>query len=158
MRLKELLAEVNIDNESGAGSVPFNQNVDYMGLRVKMRPSVFLKLASPLDHEISVDSLVDYIKSGGAIGAPFLQIIIPPEWEEGDFSKDARVRGHEGRNRMMAVQKVEGDDPIEVHLFFAAGVRRRHLTDEMIAKLNKYIIPEEGDSYSFLGPYFILQG
>jgi hypothetical protein len=46
MRAQEFL-EYKINNRSGIGSVPYNQEVDYFGLRVAMRPSTFLKLALP---------------------------------------------------------------------------------------------------------------
>jgi len=103
MRLRELLSEVKIDNKQGAGAVPYNQEIDYFGLRTAMRPSTFLRLAAPLGQEHSAE-LEKYIADGGAIGAPFLEIKIPMEWDDGDFSKPAQVAGHEGRNRMTAVQ------------------------------------------------------
>ena len=88
MRLRELLSEVKIDNKDGAGAVPYNQDVDYFGLRVMMRPSTFLRLAAPLGQEHSAE-LEKYIADGGAIGAPFLEIKIPPEWDDCDYSKTA---------------------------------------------------------------------
>jgi spore germination cell wall hydrolase CwlJ-like protein/GNAT superfamily N-acetyltransferase len=38
------LDEYKVDNSAGLGATPNNSNVDYKGLRVLMRPSVFLKL------------------------------------------------------------------------------------------------------------------
>jgi hypothetical protein len=119
---------VNIDNVNGRGAVPINQEVDYFGMRTKMRPSMFLKLAAPLASGPN-DEMVDYIRQGGAIGAPFLIVDVPE-----DLNQDIpHVVGHEGRNRMKAVMKAEGDDPIEVHLFFRGAVNRaRHLTKEIV--------------------------
>jgi hypothetical protein len=99
-----------------------------LAMRTKMRPSVFLKLAAPLAGGPK-DEMVNYIKQGGAIGAPFLIVDVPE-----DLNKDIpTVVGHEGRNRMKAVMKAEGDDPIEVHLFFRGAVNRaRHLTKEIV--------------------------
>lgn len=140
MKLCELfdtLDELKIDNRHGAGAVPDNLNVDYLGLNVQMKPSMFLKLAAHLSNPQSAAELADYIKQGGAIGAPFLSIELPEEWFDNtpDYNKPARISGHEGRNRMIAVQKVEGDNPVEVHLFFRGGLRRRHLTPEIIERL-----------------------
>ena len=151
MRLTDLF-EVNIDNDRGWGSVPNNQEVDYLGLRVKMRPSIFLKLAAPLEEKSSLD-VKNRIASGGSIASPYLVIAIPKEWMDGDFSKPARVETHEGRNRMKAILEVEGNEPIEVHLFFADGVRNRHLTNKMINAMNNSIIPEESEQ-TISGPFW----
>lgn len=140
MKLCELfntLDELKIDNRHGAGAVPDNLNVDYLGLNVQMKPSIFLKLAAKLSMPTSADELTDYIKQGGAIGAPFLNIQLPDEWTDDvpNYDKPARIVGHEGRNRMIAAQRAEGDNPVEVHLFFRGGLRRRHLTPEIIELL-----------------------
>ena len=48
--MTDVLAEaVNIDNKNGRGAVPHNQEVDYFGMRVKMKPSTFIALASKLE-------------------------------------------------------------------------------------------------------------
>jgi putative chitinase len=134
------LSEVTIDNREGAGAVPYNADVDYFGLRVQMRPSTFLKLAAPLGGPHN-EKLEQYIAQGGAIGAPFLMIDIPEGWEAGDFSQPAEVTGHEGRNRVSAVLKLEGDAPIEMHLF-PRYLRRRHLTPQWIEALNRGLTAE----------------
>jgi putative chitinase len=149
------LDEVTIDNKDGWGNVPYNQNVNYMGLRVQMTPRKFLELASELEVPRSVDSIEAHIRKGGSIGAPFLQVVIPPEWFDGDLSKPARIRGHEGRNRMIAVLKAEGNTPIETHLFFNGGVRNRDLTPEIIKRLNQDITSERETLNK--GPWFALQ-
>jgi hypothetical protein len=153
MRAREFISEVEIDNQQGWGSVPKNLNVDYLGLKVLMRPSTFLRLAAPLEGPGS-QAIAHHISQGGSIGAPFLDIKIPKDWFDGDFTEPARVVGHEGRNRMIAVRKVEGDDPIEVHLFFRDGLRHRHLTDEIIQQLDQQLAPERGLQPAFPGPYF----
>jgi putative chitinase len=152
MRLRELLSEVKIDNKQGAGAVPFNQEIDYFGLRTTMRPSTFLRLAAPLGQEHSAE-LEQYIANGGAIGAPFLEIKIPPEWDDGDFSKPAQVAGHEGRNRMTAVKKLEGDAPIEVHILPRGGYRARDITPEFKAALAKSLYAEKSTNL-VSGPLF----
>ena len=134
------LDEVNIDNRAGAGAVPYNTEVDYFGLRVMMRPSIFLKLAAPLGQPHN-EKLEQYIAQGGAIGSPFIMVDIPEAWEDGDFSQLAEVTGHEGRNRVSAVLKLEGDAPIEMHLF-PRYLRRRHLTSQWIEALNRGLTAE----------------
>jgi hypothetical protein len=154
MRLLELfgsLPEVRIDNQTGWGEVPDNRNVDYLGLRVKVKPSVFLRLSHSLQDEVSPD-ILSHIKSGGAIAAPFLDIRLPGAWSDGDLSDDARVMNHEGRNRMTAILRMEGDEPIETHLFFRGGLRNRDLTPEIIERLDQSIIGQRGDRIR--GPWF----
>jgi predicted chitinase len=152
MRLRELLSEVKIDNHKGAGAVPYNQDVDYFGLQVMMKPSTFLRLAAPLGQEHSAE-LEKYIADGGAIGAPFLEIKIPPEWDDGDFSKPAQVAGHEGRNRMTAIQKLEGDTPIEVHIFPRGGYRARDITPEFRSAIARGLQAEKATNI-IAGPLF----
>lgn len=141
------LAEYKVDNRNGLGSVPYNQEVHYFGLKVMMKPSTFLKLAAPLIDPKSVPFIRDHLAKGGAIGAPFLKIEIPDDWLSGDFSKPAVVIGHEGRNRMSAVYIEEGDEPGEVHLFTRGEnkeVRARHLTPQIIEHMKKGMVKEMG--------------
>ncbi len=152
LKLIETLDEVRIDNKNGWGNVPFNQNVDYMGLRVHMKPSMFLELAHEIKEPLSAGDIEAHIRSGGAIGAPFLMVNIPEEWFDSDMIKPAWVRGHEGRNRMIAIRRTEGDLPVETHLFFSGGVRNRDLTPEIIDRLNRDIVSERGDLNK--GPWF----
>lgn len=155
MRLIHLKEENSIiDNKEGLGNVPNNMNIDYLGLRVKMSPSVFLKLAAPLEIPVSVEYIESHLENGGKIGAPFLSIKFPAEWEDNDFSELAKIVGHEGRNRMIAVRNVYGNNPIETHLLFSHGVRNRHLTPNIISHLNKKLISETGDILT--GPFFTL--
>ena len=139
------LKEYKVDNVNGWGQTPINQNVDYQGLRVMMRPSTFLELAAPLKEpkKQTIDDIVQHLNAGGALGSPFLLIKIPAEWDDGDFSAYAKVSGHEGRNRMIAIQQVEGDDPVEVHLF-PVGYRNRHMTPEFVKNLNKGLTKQLG--------------
>jgi hypothetical protein len=133
-----LVEDVKIDNKDGWGAVPWNQEVDYRGLRVKMKPSVFINLAASRNGEPPVPKVVDYVKGGGAIGAPFLQIFV-----DEDDSQIPEVRGHEGRSRMAAILEVHGDVPVEVHLFFQGKVNRnRHITPEFVEKIQRYLISE----------------
>lgn len=132
------ISEVTIDNRHGIGSTPYNQEVDYRGLRVLMKPSVFLDLAAFLHVDDRNEYVEKAIADGVAIGAPFLIIKIPVAWfDSGDYSEPAQVVSHEGRNRMQAVWDVEGNKPIETHLFFRDDIRNRDLTPEIIEALNQ---------------------
>ena len=146
-----LTEDVKIDNKEGWGSVPWNQEVDYRGLRVKMKPSVFINLAASRNGEPPVPKVVDYVKGGGAIGAPFLQIFV-----DDDDSQIPEVRGHEGRSRMAAILEVHGDIPVETHLFFQGKVNRnRHITPEFVEKIQRYLISENDKMVR--GPLFEIQ-
>jgi predicted chitinase len=149
--------EYKVDNDingEGLGATGYNANVAYRGMRVLMRPSTFLSLALPLDKPVSVEHIKQHMQAGGALGSPFLIFDFPVEWEDGDFSESARIVGHEGRNRMLAIQDLEGDDPVEVHMFGLGELRARHLTPEIVKHLqtgmlnqnkSKLITPIKGD-------------
>jgi len=152
------LKEVKIDNDNGMGAVPNNAEVDYHGLRVLMRPTMFLSLATdmpenPEDIE-SVKGIAAKMRQGVGIGAPWLDIIIPKEWEDGDFKQPAKVRNHEGRHRMNAIIAEEGNAPVEVHIF-CPGFRRRHLTPEIIKHLNGGAMKEKSTQFIH-GPLFTM--
>lgn len=151
--LSENLSEYKVDNVEGLGSVPYNQNVDYFGLRVLMKPSTFLNLALPLNEPRSVEYIMQHLKNGGALGAPFLEVKIPADWEEDDFTQPASIFGHEGRNRMLAIQKLEGDDPVEVHLLLKNGWRARNLTPDMIKEMQNGMMNQSRNRY-VTGPLF----
>jgi pyrimidine deaminase RibD-like protein len=149
---KKSLDEVNVDNREGWGSTPYNQDVDYFGLRVLMTPRTFLKLAVPLTEPTSQQDIEKHIQQGGSIGAPFLMIDIPDAWHDGDFGEPAQVTGHEGRNRMRAILAVEGNEPVEVHLF-PRGLRHRHLTADFVQALNRGMYAER-TRFEAPGPLF----
>jgi len=146
MRAKEFITEYKVDNVQGLGSTPYNSNVDYRGLRVAMKPSVFLSLAAHLSDPGSVDYIAQHLEDGGSLGAPFLTVDIPEKYFDGDFTglNYANVTGHEGRNRMLAIQKVHGDDPVEVHIFPKGEVRARHLTPDIVEQLQLAMRSQDG--------------
>jgi 8-oxo-dGTP pyrophosphatase MutT (NUDIX family) len=147
------ISEVAVDNTHGAGETPNHQEIDYLGLRVKMRPSVFLKLTPPLLNSPALPGMIDYIKQGGAIAAPQLYLAVPRDWEDDeDFTKSARVQSHEGCHRMQAILEVEGDEPVETHIL-GLGMRRRHMTDEMIERMQQSLI-SQGLNRLVTGPIF----
>jgi hypothetical protein len=152
MRAHEFLTEHQMDNVNGWGATPINQNVDYMGLRVRMSPEVFLKLAARLTEPTSSKAILQHLEQGGKLAAPFLLIDIPEEWEDGDLSRPASVSGHEGRNRMIALQDFEGTQAQEVHIF-PRQYRNRHMTPKWIEKLNSQLYPERS-AEPISGPFW----
>lgn len=144
-----------IDNVKGWGVVPDNQNVDYLGMRVRMGAGTFLRLAAPLSRQAatSVDDIRHHLETGGKVGSPWLTIRIPPEWSDGDFSEPAGVISHEGRNRMWAIQELVGNQGVEVHVFFAGGLRARHIKPEWINQINQQLIPQ-GSTRPIQGAFF----
>jgi hypothetical protein len=155
MRATEFITELKIDNRQGLGAVPHNADVDYHGLQVVMRPSMFLKLSLPLDknspeEQATIQHLKQKINNPG-FGAPFLTIAVPESWQEDDFSLEAKVRDHDGRHRMYAILDEQGDQPVEVHVFIP-HFRRRHITDGIIKNLRNGILSQTGQYVS--GPIF----
>lgn len=147
--LPEKISEYKADNDingKGLGTTGYNSNVDYRGLRVLMKPSVFLSLAAHLSEPSSVDYIVQHMENGGALGSPFLIVDIPEKYFEGDFTglNYSKVVGHEGRNRMLAIQKLEGDAPVEVHIFGYGEIRKRHFTPEIIEQLQLAMRSQDG--------------
>jgi len=151
MRANEFLDEVNIDNDRGWGQTPKGTDVDYFGMRVQMRPSTFLKLAIPLTG--GNPDIEKHISQGGAVASPFLDIQIPHDWLDGKFEEAADVKGHEGRNRMKAILKLEGDAPIEVHLFLLGGIRARDINQNIILALSQGMYSERTKNF-INGPLF----
>lgn len=154
MRLIDMICESAQDavDPKGLGGTPNNQEIDYFGFSVKMKPSKFLELAQHLGRprEETVNHIAKLIKQGEKIGNPFLIINVPEGYEKGDFSDYAEVTGHEGRHRMLALMKVFGDEEITVHIF-PRYMRRRHMTPEMVERFNKGMF-KEGVIELVLGP------
>jgi len=162
----EQLTELNIDPVKGIGNVPYNQEVEYHGVKVMMKPSVFLNLASKFDslsgNKEKIEKMAEYIRDGGAVAPPFLSIQFqektptrkdPNPYPPYDFTKPPVVTGHEGRHRMCAIQLAEGDEPVEVHLFFHQ-VKRRGLNKELLDKMNQKMWSQ--NDALLKGPFFTL--
>jgi hypothetical protein len=147
--------DLTYDNVYGLGATGYNANIDYRGIRVKMKPSVFLELALSGGFDTSYE-IEKKLEDGEAIGAPFLLVAFPDEWSDGDYSKQGHVVGHEGRNRMRAIKRLYGDIPVEVHIIGHGQkreVRGRHMTPDVMAQMNKGLYKE--DSKIFIqGPLF----
>ena len=133
-KMSRAISDKVIDNKNGIGQTSYNMDVDYFGTVVMMKPSVFAKLAIPLSSGKSVPFLVDHFKNDGKVGAPSLYLNM-------DDDGKAEVTGHEGRNRMVAINEVYGDVPIEVHLF-PRGKRARNITPDVLKRLRKDMTSE----------------
>jgi hypothetical protein len=117
---------------SGAGATPNNENVNYMGFVVWMRPSQFLSLNPPLPQSqmqrSKIRSWRDSLKSGVRLGPPMLYVDLEDDsMDNGENMLDGHfvVRTHEGRHRMKAVSEIS-DEPVPVHVFPGHGLRGRH--------------------------------
>jgi len=159
MRAKEFIKEHTINNRSGAGATSYNMDIDYFGFTVKMLPTMFLKLAAPGGGHSS-EGLATFIADGGAVAAPMLYVKVPAEWKESKVSLQygiPDIYAHEGRNRMMAIQKLEGDIPVETHIVLRSDRvewRARNITPEIIALINKGVMNEDETAF-IKGPLFV---
>ena len=152
---ENIIDEINIDNNKGIGATPNNRDIDYKGLRVLMRPKTFIRLAAPLNRQdaTSIDFIKNKIESGEGIASPYLTIEIPEQWKDGSIEVPAKVIGHDGRNRMWAVEEEEGNDPIEVHLFFY-NMKASDIKPEWIERLKKGMIMQGSSGVESKGPLF----
>jgi len=137
---------------AGWGNTPKGTDIDYFGLKVKMRPSMFLKLAHPLTPGDENPDVETHMSTGGKIAYPWIDIREPQDWNKGKFEDFAKVIGHEGRNRMKAWIKIKGDDPIQVNLFLTNANRRKNINDNIIAALSQGLYNEKGKLTN--GPIF----
>lgn len=137
------VGDITFSAKDGLGSVPNNQSVNYMGFVALCKPSVFLRLAldhADQRHETAAD-IKRLIGDGFAVGIPWL-VVDTRDLE--DDKGPAKIKGHEGRARMLAIKSINGDDPIPIHCFFTGGTRAHHLTPEIIRDLQKEIKVEGG--------------
>jgi hypothetical protein len=156
IRYHTLASKVKIDNRNGWGAVPYNEDIDYFGVRVRMNPATFLKLTPPMSsgEEKNTEAIKQHLSEGGSIGAPFLDIDFMEDYPD----KIPKVVGHEGRHRMTAIWELYGRSvDVEVHLLpsgSSAGLRARHITPEMIERVRMDLCPEKKSAPTFDGPYF----
>ena len=113
---------VVFDARRGAGAMPHNQNVVYMGYVAWITPSQFLSLSPPLDMDFSAGRVSEMAEALTKIawGPPTLFV---------NFDGEAFVvRSHEGRHRMVALSMFGiGGTPIPVHVILESSLRSRDL-------------------------------
>ncbi len=131
---------VPFSSEHGLGAVPFNRSVDYHGFVVLLKPSMFLRLALPHTEERhqAAKEIVRLVKEGYPLGPPFLDILLPHD------DDPVRVKSHEGRGRMLAVQQLAGDLPVPVHCILRGGDRTRDITEDHIKAMKNFVMSEDG--------------
>lgn len=134
------IGEVTFSASSGLGSVPYNQEVNYMGFVGMMKPSTFLELALPHDgqRELDANNIQKLLEEGYACGIPFMQL---------ELKDPPRIKGHEGRARMIAIQNLNGDHPIPVHFLLMNGLRSKNLTPEHLEAIRHGLNSENGSKY-----------
>ena len=134
------VGDVRFDQHAGAGQTPNNGNVNYLGFTAMMKPSKFLSLSHKLDNPRPghIEGLRDHLAAGNAIGSPFLRV----DTDEEDPDSFGKVGSHDGRHRMRAIQAIQGDTPVPVHIFGSHGDRARHLTPEHIARLRRRMVSQ----------------
>jgi len=81
---------------------------------------------------------VRLVKEGYPLGPPFLDILLPHD------DDPVRVKAHEGRGRMLAVQQLAGDLPVPVHCILRGGDRTRDITEDHIKVMKNFIMSEDG--------------
>lgn len=138
------VGDVRFDQAHGAGQVPNNQNINYRGFTAMMRPSKFLSLSDKLDQPRPgrIEALRDHIAAGNAIGSPFLGVNLDEGHE--DFGK---VRSHDGRHRMRAIQALQGDTPVPVHVY-DHNISAQRLSPETIAKARQRMVAQSSSQES----------
>lgn len=137
---------VAFDTSVGLGAVPNNQDVRYLGFVVEMTPSDFLHLAAMGDRGETADQLVPLIKQKVPLGPPMLKLNV--HVEDNDKKPLAIVASHEGRGRMVALQKLGlGSTKFPVHITLNSGLRAHSLNEKFFEKLrDEGIVPEDFDS------------
>lgn len=132
------VGKIAFDNVNGKGATPNNQNVNYMGFAMELKPSQFLDLAIKEEggSEKRADAFIELFEEGVAIASPFLQVDIDYDAWEQKKHVFMKVVGHEGRGRMAAISKFEGDVFVPVHVF-PRMLRARHFSEEFFRSLRK---------------------
>jgi len=126
MPARTLIEKFVFDPVHGIGAVPNNQEVEYLGFVREMTPAEFLRLALLTCRYRSADDIEQMIRDGRAVGQPFLNVKWLPE------QKCWQVIDHDGRNRAKAIQRIDPNALIPVHIF-PQHLRARQLTPEMKA-------------------------
>jgi hypothetical protein len=119
-----IVGDVAFDNHHGLGATPNSANILYRGAVAWIKPSKFIAFAAKADRAGDAHKIADKLRHGKAIAVPWLDIDIIGE---PDNPTSVHVTGHEGRARALAVQMLNGDNPMPVQLQLA-GLRARHLT------------------------------
>lgn len=112
------------DRKTGYGQTPNQADINYFGFTVNMSYSKFRSLVPTGNSNFkTINFIKDAIKESKPISPPFLLA----KWEDGIW----QVHDHEGRSRADALNQL-GIKEFPVDVFPLGGMRRRHITDEMM--------------------------
>ncbi len=128
-------------DDHGIGSMPMNTNIDYLGVRVKMKPMTFLQLAANIDFDLDshkIQSMKRALRTGTSFAPPLLELTF--DRDQGIY----RVIHHEGRHRMQVLLMLSAwrELPIEVHLVIR-GMRHDDIDQGVRASISRGIGQEE---------------
>ena len=133
---QQTVGKVVFDSKDGMGAVSNSKNVAYKGFVVWMKPQDFLGLNPVRSSESAADTVkavTEAIEEGKSIGPPFLNVKLV---KDGDDAGSFQVVQHEGRGRMAAINSIQPDVPVPVHVFGRGAIDRgRDLTPEMMQGL-----------------------
>lgn len=139
--------EVYVDNHDGLGQTPNNASILYFGVVAILPIETFLHIVLPSDdkHE-RASSIAELMREGYGVGNPmlYLEVDLPTLYDDPENAKLARITGHEGRARAVALEMF-GIKEIPVHIMLP-GHRARQVTDihEFKDYLNSGIKDENG--------------
>jgi hypothetical protein len=135
------IGSFEFDNKDGAGAVPNNMDVNYLGFVVYMNAKEFYQL-TPSRGSVEID--YEHFENN-SIGSPFLEV------EEKDDKW--KVLSHEGRGRTQTIWKNDGAKirfPVHVYV---RGKKAKNLDADTIKKpfesqtVTKEVINIEGPYY-----------
>ena len=133
---QQKVGKVLFDSKDGMGAVSDNRNVAYRGFVVWMKPKDFIGLnpARPTESAAkTIEATKKAIDSGKPIGPPFLEVKLV---KEGDNAGSFQVVQHEGRGRMAAINEIDPDTPVPVHVFGRGVIDRgKDITPDMMQDL-----------------------
>lgn len=136
----------NFDNEKGIGRSKYHSSKQYDSVEVLMKPSIFLKLAFPLDiyeAKHKFEFIENHINNNLPIAVPFLMIN-----KYDDNLNEFIIYGHEGRHRTTIIKRKFGDMPSKVLLIF----ENFKINNKLLNEINSGILNED-DRY-VEGPLF----
>ena len=132
------------DAKTGYGCTANSAEVQYRGFTLYMRPSEFLNLADKISSSADTSFYEQLLSNDKPLGYPTLDISMNMT-KKGVYI-NWKVVGHEGRHRIMAIQKKYGDNVlVPVHMIPQSYFRNRHITPEI---LELPIVGQSDSSYS----------
>jgi len=102
------VGKVAFDNVHGMGAVPLNQDVGYLGFAMSITPRDFASLALYGNRLHTAQKMIESMKKGTPLGAPFLKVDINYREYKAGKPLQVQITGHEGRARMVATEMLNG--------------------------------------------------